>query len=60
MEIKPMDMSQKQIKVDVKVNKDYSGKAKYTNAPLNTNFCQSFGTGFGSPKGTTKPEKSRG
>ena len=55
-----MNMAQKQIKVDVTVNKEDCCVARYTKAPLNTNFCQSFGSGFGSPKGTTKPEKNRG
>lgn len=55
-----MKMGQKQIKVEIECEQMKSDRARYTNAPLNTNFCQSFGHGANSPKGTTKPEKNRG
>lgn len=55
-----MKMGQKQIKVEVEYEDVKFTRAPYTNAPLNPSFCQSYGSGFGSPKGTTKPEKNRG
>jgi len=55
-----MKMGQKQIKVEIEVEKAKFTRAPYTNAPLNPSFCQSFGHGANSPKGTTKPEKNRG